>query len=159
MKFCFSYATSVLLLVFVELLNANAAFSSPQSVQDGNAPVVRKVEPPNWWVGLTPDLMVLVSGHGLQATKVACNLPDVTVGRTQATQGGDYLFAVQERGIGPEHIRAELGELLIGEREGRRAADELTVFKSLGIAVEDLAAAELVYARARAEGAGTAVPW
>jgi len=92
MKFCFSYATSVLLLVFVELLNANAAFSSPQSVQDGNAPVVRKVEPPNWWVGLTPDLMVLVSGHGLQATKVACNLPDVTVGRTQATQGGDYLF-------------------------------------------------------------------
>jgi glycosidase len=50
------------------------------------------VEPPNWWVGLTPDLMVLLSGHGLQATKVACNLPDVVVGRTQATQGGEYLF-------------------------------------------------------------------
>ena len=78
---------------------------------------------------------------------------------SMVNEGGDYLFAVSERGIGPEHIRAELGELLIGEREGRRAADELTVFKSLGIAVEDLAAAELVYARARAEGAGTAVPW
>ncbi|HET8966908.1 MAG TPA: alpha-amylase family glycosyl hydrolase [Candidatus Acidoferrum sp.] len=58
----------------------------------GTAPVVTKVEPPNWWVGLTPDLMVLLSGHGLQATKVACNLPDVVVGRTQATQGGEYLF-------------------------------------------------------------------
>lgn len=74
-------------------------------------------------------------------------------------EGGDYLFAVREAGIGPEHIRAELGELLTGEREGRRSADELTVFKSLGLGTEDLAAAELVYERARAEGAGTAVPW
>lgn len=56
------------------------------------APTVIKVEPPNWWVELTPDLMVLVSGHGLQATQVGCNLPDVTVERTEATQGGDYLF-------------------------------------------------------------------
>jgi neopullulanase len=36
--------------------------------------------------------MVLVSGHGLQATKVACNLPEVVVLRTEATQGGEYLF-------------------------------------------------------------------
>ena len=36
--------------------------------------------------------MVLVSGHALQATKVACNLPDVVVGRSQAMQNGDYLF-------------------------------------------------------------------
>jgi ornithine cyclodeaminase/alanine dehydrogenase-like protein (mu-crystallin family) len=74
-------------------------------------------------------------------------------------EGGDYLFAVREAGIGPDHIRAELGEILVGEREGRRAADELTVFKSLGLAAEDLAAAELVYARARETGRGAAVPW
>jgi ornithine cyclodeaminase/alanine dehydrogenase-like protein (mu-crystallin family) len=49
--------------------------------------------------------------------------------------------------------------VLVGAHEGRRSADELTVFKSLGIGVEDLAAAELVYARARESGAGTAVPW
>ena len=55
-------------------------------------PAVTKVEPPNWWVGLTPDLMVLLSGHGLQATKVGCNLPDVVVARTEAAHGGDYLF-------------------------------------------------------------------
>jgi neopullulanase len=57
-----------------------------------SAPAVNKVEPPGWWVNLTPGLMVLVSGHGLEATKVACNLPDAVVERTQATQGGDYLF-------------------------------------------------------------------
>ncbi len=74
-------------------------------------------------------------------------------------EGGDYLFAVREAGIGPEHIRAELGELLIGAREGRRSADELTVFKSLGLAAEDLAAAELVYTRAREAGRGAVVPW
>jgi ornithine cyclodeaminase len=70
-------------------------------------------------------------------------------------EAGDYLLAEQ----GPERIRAELGEVLIGAAEGRRAPDELTVFKSLGLAVEDLAAAEHVYERARAEGLGTAVPF
>ena len=74
-------------------------------------------------------------------------------------EGGDYLFAVQEAGIGPDHIRAELGEILVGAHAGRSSPDELTVFKSLGLAAEDLAAAELVYARARATGRGAAVPW
>jgi ornithine cyclodeaminase/alanine dehydrogenase-like protein (mu-crystallin family) len=72
-------------------------------------------------------------------------------------ESGDYLFAVEEAGIGPDHVRAELGEVLTGSREGRRSAEELTVFKSLGLAVEDLAAAEHVYARARAAGAGAVV--
>src|SRR4029077_5769543 len=43
-------------------------------------------------VGVTPDLMVLLSGHGLQATQVGCNLPDVVVEHTEATQRGEYLF-------------------------------------------------------------------
>jgi glycosidase len=64
----------------------------PQVSETTGAPRVTKIEPPNWWIGLTPDLMVLLSGHGLQANKVTCNLPDVIVQRTQATQGGDYLF-------------------------------------------------------------------
>ncbi len=57
----------------------------------------------------------------------------------------------------PEAIRGELGEVLIGAAEGRRSEDELTVFKSLGLAVEDLAAAEHVLARAEAENAGSVV--
>jgi ornithine cyclodeaminase len=78
---------------------------------------------------------------------------------SMVNEGGDYLFAVREAGIGPDHIRAELGEVLIGAHGGRSSADELTVFKSLGLAVEDLAAAEHVYARALEAGAGTAVPF
>ena len=81
-----------LLLFSAVFLGRSSAFAAPQTARPGSAPVVTKVDPPNWWVGLTPDLMVLVSGHGLEATKVTCNLPDVVVGRTQSTQGGEYLF-------------------------------------------------------------------
>jgi len=77
--------------------------AAPQAEAAFNAPAVRKVEPPNWWVGLTPDLMVLLSGRGLRATKVACNLPDVVVGRTEATQSGEYLFVWLK--FGP-HLRS-----------------------------------------------------
>jgi ornithine cyclodeaminase/alanine dehydrogenase-like protein (mu-crystallin family) len=74
-------------------------------------------------------------------------------------ESGDYLGAVAERGIGPEHIKAELGELLVGAHPGRRDETELTLFKSLGLAVEDLAAAEVAIARARELGLGTEVPF
>jgi ornithine cyclodeaminase/alanine dehydrogenase-like protein (mu-crystallin family) len=81
------------------------------------------------------------------------------VDRRESTlnEAGDYLLAVEEAGIGPDHIRAELGEVLIGAHPGRTSNDELTVFKSLGIAVEDLAAADLCVRRARERGVGTEV--
>lgn len=81
------------------------------------------------------------------------------VDRRESTlnESGDFLFPRREGAIGPEHIRAELGELLVGAVPGRGSDGEITVFKSLGLAVEDLAAAEHVLARAEAEGAGTLV--
>ncbi len=63
-----------------------------QNASNSSAPVVKKVEPPNWWIGLTPDVMLLLSGQNLKATHVDCNLHDVVVGRTQASANGDYLF-------------------------------------------------------------------
>jgi len=63
-----------------------------QITADPNAPVIEKVEPPNWWVGLTTDVLVLLSGKNLQATHAACNLPEVLVRETQSSIGGDYLF-------------------------------------------------------------------
>ncbi len=72
-------------------------------------------------------------------------------------EAGDYLIPAAEGAIGPEHVKAELGEVLAGMHPGREHEDELTVFKSLGIAVEDLAAAELVVRRAREQGVGTEV--
>jgi ornithine cyclodeaminase/alanine dehydrogenase-like protein (mu-crystallin family) len=81
------------------------------------------------------------------------------VDRRESTvnEAGDYLVPLREGAIDESNIRAELGEVLIGAAPGRTSADELTVFKSLGLAVEDLAAAEHVLARAEAENAGTVV--
>jgi len=81
------------------------------------------------------------------------------VDRRESTlnEAGDFLVPQREGAIGPDHIRAELGELVVGGADGRRSPDEITVFKSLGLAVEDLAAAEHVLARAELEGAGTVV--
>ncbi len=72
-------------------------------------------------------------------------------------EAGDYRLALEEGAIGPDHIRAELGEVVIGAKPGRRDDDEITVFRSLGLAVEDLAAAEYVVRRAQERGIGTAV--
>lgn len=81
------------------------------------------------------------------------------VDRRESTlnEAGDYLLAAAEGAIGPEHIRAELGEILTGRANGRTSDDELTVFKSLGLAAEDLAVAEHVYRGARETGVGTEV--
>jgi ornithine cyclodeaminase len=81
------------------------------------------------------------------------------VDRRESTlnEAGDFLIPQREGLIGPDHIRAELGELLLGTAEGRRSDTEITLFKSLGIGVEDLAAGELVLQRAEAEDAGTVV--
>ncbi len=70
-------------------------------------------------------------------------------------EAGDYLLAAKEGAIGPDHIRAELGEVLIKTHPGRTSRDELTLFKSLGIAIEDLAAADHVHKKALEQKVGT----
>ncbi|HKV62806.1 MAG TPA: alpha-amylase family glycosyl hydrolase [Candidatus Acidoferrum sp.] len=64
----------------------------PQQSEKETGPIVTRVEPPNWWVGLTPEVLLLLSGHDLEATHIACNLPSLRVSRTQSTAGGEYLF-------------------------------------------------------------------
>lgn len=88
------------------------------------------------------------------ATMAACSL---FVDRRESTlnEAGDYLFAARDGAIGPGHIKGEIGELLLGEAQGRSSDDEITLFKSLGLAVEDLASAEHVYRKAKERGAGT----
>jgi glycosidase len=80
------------LLVTVYFLSFCAPDFRAQELANPNAPLVRKVEPPNWWVGLTADVLVLLSGKNLQATRAECNLPEVLVSRTQSSVNGDYLF-------------------------------------------------------------------
>ena len=74
-----------------------------------------------------------------------------------AHEAGDVLLAMADGAIGPADIRAELGEVITGVAPGRRDDQEITVFESLGLGVEDLAAAAHAYRRARAAGAGTTV--
>ena len=72
-------------------------------------------------------------------------------------EAGDYRRALEEGAIGPDHIRAEVGEVLIGAKPGREDDGQLTMFRSLGLAVEDLAAAEYVVQRARETGTSVEV--
>ena len=72
-------------------------------------------------------------------------------------EAGDFLLARAEGAVGDAHIVGELGDLLLGRLPGRGGADEVTLFESLGIAIEDLAAAHSVHARALATGTGVAV--
>lgn len=80
------------------------------------------------------------------------------VDRRESTlnESGAYLTALEEGAIsGPEHIKAEIGEILIEAAQGRTSDDEITLFKSLGLAVEDLASAEYLYRKARDQQTGT----
>ena len=69
-------------------------------------------------------------------------------------EAGEYRLAVEKGLITDSHVAGELGELLTGKRQGRTSDDQLTLFRSLGLAVEDLAAAEYVLAKATENGAG-----
>jgi ornithine cyclodeaminase len=73
-------------------------------------------------------------------------------------EAGEFQLAIKEGAIpGEEHVRGELGEVLVGTKPGRQDDTELTLFRSLGLAVEDLAAAEHAVAFARSHGIGTEV--
>ena len=72
-------------------------------------------------------------------------------------EAGDVLIPMREGAFGADHIEAELGEVLIGKNQGRQSPTELTLFKSLGLSVEDVASAAHIAKRARAERIGQTV--
>jgi ornithine cyclodeaminase len=69
----------------------------------------------------------------------------------------DLTQPIRDGVIGPDHVHAEIGELVAGTRSGRTSPAQITLYKSVGVAVQDAAAAALVLARARATGAGARV--
>jgi ornithine cyclodeaminase len=79
------------------------------------------------------------------------------VDRTESTlrEAGDFLMPLSEGALDERHILGELGQLVTGAVQGRLHDDDRTLFKSLGLAVEDLAAARFIYERALADGSGT----
>lgn len=70
---------------------------------------------------------------------------------------GDILLAVKEKSISENHIHGEIGEILAGTKSGRSSAGEITLYKSVGIAIQDVATASLIYRKALERGVGTTV--
>ncbi len=69
-------------------------------------------------------------------------------------EAGDLLIPINEGAIGRDHLQAGLGEVIAGLKPGRQRDDEITLFKSVGLAIQDVAAASLVFERAKARHVG-----
>jgi ornithine cyclodeaminase len=96
----------------------------------------------------------IATARELDAGSVAASSLFVDRRESTVNESGDYLFALREGAIDQSHIKAEIGEILIGSATGRTSRDEITLFKSLGLAIEDLASAAFLYDKARREGRG-----
>jgi alanine dehydrogenase len=70
---------------------------------------------------------------------------------------GDVLLAIKEGSFSRDRIHAEIGEVLARSKNGRSSSAEVTIYKSVGIAIQDVATAQLVYRKARERGIGTRV--
>jgi ornithine cyclodeaminase len=75
------------------------------------------------------------------------------------SEAGDLLLPIHEGAIDATHIAGELGQVAAGTVAGRQTPGDVTLFKSLGMAVEDVAAAHLAYQRATERGLGRGIPW
>ncbi len=73
------------------------------------------------------------------------------------TEPGDLLIPIKNGSITPEHIYAELGEIVAGAKPGRDAPSQITCFKSCGVAIQDAVAAQIAYAEAQRRNLGATV--
>ena len=76
---------------------------------------------------------------------------------TVAHEAGDLVIPIQAGIIRESDIYAELGEIVLGEKSGRERDDEITLFKSVGNAAQDVAAAAMALQKANAAGIGTEI--
>ena len=79
--------------------------------------------------------------------------------RAALNGAGDLLQPIDRGLIGPDHIHAELGDLILGRAAGRSSPDQVTLFKSVGVAVQDAVAARLAFEHAQRLGLGQRVEW
>ena len=72
-------------------------------------------------------------------------------------EAGDIIIPIKEGAVTEDHIYASLGEIIIGQKPGRENPEEITVFKSCGLAIQDASTAQAVYKAALDKGVGTEV--
>lgn len=92
-------------------------------------------------------------------TDVLVNASKVVVEAREAAleETGDLRIPIEQGAFKPEHLYAELGEIVSGTRKGRESDEEITVFKSVGLAAADIVAAKLLYEKAVRAGLGQKV--
>lgn len=98
-----------------------------------------------------PDLREL-DGATLSRSKVVVDSREAIM-----AECGDILLALKEKSVSESVIHAEIGEVLAGTKAGRSSAGEVTLYKSVGIAIQDVATAQLVYHKALERKVGTNV--
>ena len=98
-----------------------------------------------------PDLRE-IDGTTLARSKVVVDSREAVM-----AECGDILLAIKEKSITENSIHAEIGEVLAGTKPGRTSADEITLYKSVGIAIQDVAAAHLIYHKALEKKVGREV--
>ena len=112
---------------------------------------------------ITPGTHINAVGSSVPFTReldsTAVKIARLFVDRRESAlnEAGDFLLARKEGIIEDTHIVGEIGEIMIGAINGRRTSEEITLFKSLGLGIEDLAAANHIYRKAIEANAGTAV--
>ncbi len=108
---------------------------------------------------------VHINGIGAYTPQMA-EVPPETVARALVVvdsreaalaEAGDLIQPIEAGIITPEHIHAELGEILLGRKEGRTAADQITFFKSVGVAVQDAMASLAAVRNAKAQNLGRTI--
>jgi ornithine cyclodeaminase/alanine dehydrogenase-like protein (mu-crystallin family) len=112
---------------------------------------------------LAPGAHLNVVGSSIAAT-AEVDTPAVVKSRffvdyreSTVNEGGEYLRALKAGAITPEHILAEIGEVANRTKVGRRSLSDVTLYKSLGIAPQDLASAHHVLEKARSAGVGQVI--
>ena len=83
-------------------------------------------------------------------SKLVCDQVDACL-----AEAGDVQIPIEEGALSPDEIYGEIGELITGSKVGRENDEEVTLFKSVGLSIQDISAAHYVYQRALEEGVGT----
>jgi alanine dehydrogenase len=98
-----------------------------------------------------PDLRE-IDGATLAGAKIVVDSREAIM-----AECGDILLAIKERAISADSVHAEIGEVLAGRKPGRSRPDENTIYKAVGIAIQDVATAHLVYRKALEGKVGTVI--
>jgi alanine dehydrogenase len=93
-----------------------------------------------------------LDGETMAAARVVVDSREATL-----SECGDCMLPIAEGLFGPEHVSDELGEVLAGTKPGRAGPEQVTIYQSCGLAVQDVAAAKMVFDRAHADGLGIEV--